>query len=151
AQQVDLTGSFDEYNSPTYIEVSIANLTRMRMVLNEDSVLKLAARIEERAWRHFGEHWHVGTRQLAGPMSRCYTTDTGAPLWLQKGLNGLIEFATLDQVRRQPGDGQTAILDFRCPAEIAPLFVKSGEPRQHREIFRLAQPPTVPVQGTTWL
>ncbi len=151
ARQVDLTGSFDEYNSPTYIEVTLANLTRMRMVLKEEAVLNLAARIEARAWMHIGQHWHVGTRQLAGPMSRCYSTDIGTPLWLQKALGGGVEFATIADTKRHPGDGEVGILDFRCPLEIAPLFIKSGEPRQHREVFRMAAPPVRPVQGTTWL
>ncbi len=151
AQQVDRTGSFDEYNSPTYIQVTLANLTRLRMVLKEDAVLKLAARIEQRAWQHIGEHWHAATRQLAGPMSRCYSTDIGTPLWLQKALGGAVPFATLDEVKRHPGEADTAILDFRCPADIAPLFTTSGIPRQHREIFRTAPAPTLPVAGTTWL
>jgi hypothetical protein len=151
AAQVDLTGSFDEYNSPTYIQVTIGNLTRMRMVLKEANVLDFAAKIEERAWRHIGEHWHAATRQLAGPMSRCYSTDIGAPLWLQKALGGAVEFATLEEVKRHPGDSDAAILDFRCPRDIVPLFVKSGEARQHREVFRTAQPPTLPTEGTTWL
>jgi hypothetical protein len=151
AKQVDLTGSFDEYNSPTYIQVTIGNLTRMRMVLKEPEVLQLAARIEERAWRHIGEHWHSATRQLAGPMSRCYSTDIGAPLWLQKSLGGAVPFATLEEIKRRPSDVDAGILDFRCPVEIAPLFVMSGEPRQHREVFRTAELPTEPVQGTTWL
>jgi len=151
AQQVDLNGSFDEYNSPTYIQVTIGNLTRIRMLLREDAVLRLAARIEERAWRHIGEHWHAATRQLAGPMSRCYSTDVGSPLWLQKALGGALPFATLEEAKRRPGDADAAILDYRCPAEITPLFLKSGEPRQHREIFRAAAPPVIPVQGTTWL
>jgi hypothetical protein len=151
AQQVDLTGSFDEYNSPTYIQVTIGNLTRIRMVLKEDAVLQLAARIEDRAWRHIGEHWHAATRQLAGPMSRCYFTDIGSPLWLQKALGGRVPFATLEEATRRPGDADAAILDYRCPAEITSLFLKSGEPRQHREMFRAAAPPAIPVQGTTWL
>jgi hypothetical protein len=151
AQQVDLTGSFDEYNSPTYIQVTIGNLTRIRMLLKEDAVLQLAARIEERAWRHIGEHWHAATRQLAGPMSRCYFTDIGSPLWLQKALGGALPFATIEEAKRRPGDADAAILDYRCPAGITPLILKSGEPRQHREIFRIAAPPVIPVQGTTWL
>ena len=151
AAQVDVTGSFDEYNSPTYIQVVLGNLTRMRMLLKESGVLELAAKIEERAWRHIGEHWHAATRQLAGPMSRCYSTDIGSPLWLQKALGGTVAFATLEEVKRHAGDGDVGILDLRCSVDIAPLFVKSGEARQHREVFRMAQPPVHPVAGTTWL
>ena len=151
AQQVDITGSFDEYNSPTYIQVTLANLTRMRMVFQDEESRHLAARIEERAWLHLGKHWHAGTRQLAGPMSRCYSTDIGTPLWLQKALGGAIPFATLDDAKKHPGDGDVGILDFRCPPSLAPMFLKSGDPRQHREIFHTATAPLLPVEGTTWL
>ena len=75
-------------------------------------------------------------------MSRCYSTDIGSPLWLQKALSGALPFATLDEVKRHPGDSDAGILDFHCPVEIAELFVMSGEPRQHRELFRAATPPT---------
>lgn len=147
ARTVDETGSFAEYNSPTYVNVSIANLTRMRMVVKHAASLDLAARIHERAWLHLGKHWHVASKQLAGPMSRCYSTDIGKPLWLQKSLGGRLAWATLDDVkeRRAAAPAEVAMLAYRCPETVAPMFLEAGAARQHRELF-------VPnVQGTTWL
>lgn len=153
AARVDVAGSFDEYNSPTYANVSIVNLTRIRMALRDPEILALADRIHTRAWLHLGKHWHVPTRQLAGPMSRSYSTDIGAPLWMQKSLGGRLPFATLADITtgRVTASGETAIHDYRCPESLAPLFLQESEPRQHREVFIPANAPVRPVQGTTWL
>ncbi len=147
AKTVDETGSFAEYNSPTYANVSIVNLTRIRMLVEDPDVLKLNDRLHERVWLHLGKHWHVPTRQLAGPMSRCYSTDIGKPLWLQKALGGRLEFASLEEVESGSarGSGEIGILDYRCPETVAHYFLKDQPPRQHRELF------TPNVQGTTWL
>lgn len=153
AAAVDTTGSFTEYNSPTYANVSIVNLTRMRMTLKDPDALRLVDRLHTRVWTHLGKHWHVPTRQLAGPMSRCYTTDIGAPLWLQKALGGKLAFASLDDVQQQKvrSSGEVALHDYRCPDAVAPLFLELPRARQHREIFLPAEAPVRPVQGTTWL
>jgi hypothetical protein len=153
AATVDITGSFTEYNSPTYANVSIVNLTRMRMTLKDPDVLRLVDRIHSRVWTHLGKHWHVPTRQLAGPMSRCYTTDIGAPLWLQKALGGRLTFASLDDVKQQKvrSSGEVALHDYRAPDAVAPLFLALPHARQHREVFLPAGEPVRPVQGTTWL
>lgn len=147
ARTVDETGSFAEYNSPTYANVSIVNLTRIRMLVKDPDVLKLNERLHERVWLHLGKHWHFPTRQLAGPMSRCYSTDIGKPLWLQKALGGRLEFATLAEVESGSarGSGEIGIVDYRCPESVAQYFLKDQPPRQHRELF------TPSVQGTTWL
>lgn len=147
AANLDQTGSFAEYNSPTYANVTIANLTRMRMYVKDPASLALAGKIHERAWLHLGKHWHAPSRQLAPPMSRCYRTDIGQPMWMQKALGNRLRFATLDDIRerRAPGSAETAMLDYRCPESVAPLFLSLPEPRQHRELF------TGVVQGTTWL
>jgi hypothetical protein len=147
AATLDQTGSFAEFNSPTYANVTIANLTRIRMQVKDEASRQLADRIHGRAWLHLGKHWHAPSRQLAGPQSRAYRTDIGQPLWIQKALGGRLAFATLDDIRqrRAPASGETAILDYRCPDFAAPLFLEAGSPRQHRELFV----PT--IQGTTWL
>lgn len=153
AARLDESGSFDEYNSPTYANVSIVNLTRILMTVRDPEVLALTGRIHERAWLHLGRHWHVPTRQLAGPMSRCYSTDIGSPLWIQKALNGRIEFMSRAEIerRRPAGEAEVAIHDYRCPESVAPLFLAEAAPHQHREIFIPAQAPVRPVQGATWL
>ena len=153
AATVDQTGSFAEYNSPTYTNVTILNFTRIRMLEKDPDVLKRAGRIHHRAWLHLARHWHAPSGQLAGPMSRCYSTDIGKPLWLQKALGGRLKFATLDEVKagKTRGGGETAILDYRCPDELAVDFLEFKGPREHREVFLPGKENVRPVQGTTWI
>ena len=152
AATVDETGSFNEYNSPTYANVTLANLTRMRMFTPDKDVIGLINALHDRVWLHLGKHWHAATAQIAGPMSRCYSTDIGAPLWLQKALAGRLEFASLDEIRtKRIGAGEVAMLDYRCPVSLANLFLEPSTPHQHRELFLNAQSPAEPVQGTTWI
>jgi hypothetical protein len=153
AAAVDDTGSFAEYNSPTYARVTIGNLTRIRMFCRDTEALERVDKLHQRAWLHLARHWHAPTRQLAGPMSRCYSTDLGKPLWLQKALDGQLEFATLEDIHRArtTGAGETAILDYKCPRQVESLFLDPKFPHQHRELFLQAKEPVRPVLGTTWL
>jgi hypothetical protein len=153
ARAVDETGSFAEYNSPTYTHVTIANLTRLRMLVRDDDSRALGGRIHHRAWQHLARRWHPPTAQLAGPMSRCYQTDLGAPLWLQKALGGRLAVATLEDIAqgRVTAPGEVGLLDYRCPEDLAGWFLKWRGERQHRELFLSAAAPVRPVQGTTWL
>jgi hypothetical protein len=104
-------------------------------------------------WDHFSRRWHVGTRQLAGPMSRCYTTDIGRPLWLQKALGNTVRFAELEDIRtgKVASDAETSYLDFRCPGRFTERFVEAGKPRMVREIFLAAEKDALPTQGSTWV
>lgn len=147
AAAIDESGSFAEYNSPTYARVTIANLTRMRMTLKDSAALDLAARMHRRAWLQLARHWHAPTWQLAGPQSRCYSTDIGRPVWLQKALGGKIEFAALD---RLPPDGDAAVLEYSCPPDLQSQFIETPQAHVHREIF-LFTPEGKPVAGATYL
>lgn len=151
ARTVDETGSFAEYNSPAYANVTIANLTRIRMYVKDAASRRLASRIETRAWTHLARHWHAPTRQLAGPMSRCYRTDIGFPLWIQKGLNGAVEFTSLDTVASRGVPGEVALLDYRCPEEALGWFLVLETAREHRELFANAPAGVTPTRGTTFL
>ena len=153
AAEIDKTGSFAEYNSPTYALVSIVNFTRFRMVVKDAEARARFERLHDRMWLHFAQHWHPPTRQFAGPMSRCYRTLLTDPVWLQKALGGRLTFLTLPEVKR--GDrgiaGETGYLDLRCPSTAADLFLNFRGERQHREVFIPARGAGRPVQGVTWL
>ncbi len=151
ARTVDETGSFAEYNSPTYANVTIANLTRMRMFVKDLEARKLAARLETRAWIHLSRHWHPPTRQLAGPMSRCYQTDIGYPAWIQKALGGAIPFFKYDEIGKRNVPGEVALVDYRCSEDAIGWFLSLGMDREHGELFANAPAGVRPVQGTTFL
>ena len=151
ARAIDETGGFSEYNSPTYSNVTIANLTRIRMYVKDAAARKLALAIEERAWLHLSRHWHPPTRQLAGPMSRCYSTDIGYPFWIQKALSGAIGFASLDELADRNPPGDVARLDYRCSEDSAAWFLLLEMDREHRELFANAPAGVEPLQGATFL
>ena len=142
------TGSFAEFNSPTYMRVTIANLTRIRMVVKNAEALEQAGRLEDRAWLHLARHWHPPTKQLAGPMSRCYSTLLGHPLWLQKATGNRLQFVPPDRLTSGEGGAETGTHDFRCPERYIPGWLSLDRAREHREWF--ASSPA-PVVGTTWL
>lgn len=139
-REIDRTGSFAEYNSPTYARVSLMNLTRIRMYVRHEDSRRRAAAIERRFWQHLAAHWDAARRQFCGPMSRCYSTDLGYPLWLEKGLGGRLGLATPEN-RTGEDDGETAIHDFRCPEDLVPHFLRPRPEREHRELY-LPEPPT---------
>lgn len=153
AKTVDETGSFAEYNSPTYAQVSLTEFTRMRMFVRTAEARALADKLHRRLWEHLARHWHAPTAQFAGPMSRCYITDLGAPLWLQKSLNGAVQFAILADIRagKAPAAGEVGLFDYQCPADLRSSFITLKAPAQYRELFALAPNGVRPVQGATWL
>lgn len=145
ARQIDETGSFAEYNSPTYARVTLTNLTRIRMFVKNQDALRRAARIERRAWLHLAAHWDAARLQFSGPMSRCYSNDSGFPIWLEKGLQGRLRLAS-PEAERSGSDGEAAVHDYRCPDDLIPRFLSPDPGREHRELF-IAKPETV---GTTF-
>lgn len=144
-RQIDETGSFAEYNSPTYARVTLSDLTRIRMFVTHAEARRRAAAIERRAWLHLAAHWDAARMQFTGPMSRCYGNDAGSPVWLEKALDARLRLCDLDKLPSD--DGETAIHDYRCPADLAGRFVTPAPGTEHRELF-IAIPPT---QGTSYI
>jgi hypothetical protein len=153
AAEIDQSGSFAEYNSPTYALVSIVNFTRFAMVVRDEQARAGMRRIEERMWLHFARHWHATTRQFAGPMSRCYETLLRTPVWLQKSLDGQLVFATRDEIAssKVPVAGEIAYLKLECPKEPAALFLRQTDTHEHRELFIAPGPKRIAIHGVTYL
>ncbi len=70
--EVFRTACFAEYNSPTYAAVSIAGLTAIANFVQHEPSRKSCREIEDLFWRHVARHFHIPTRELAGPHSRAY-------------------------------------------------------------------------------
>jgi len=160
AAAIDETGSFAEYNSPTYTKVLVQNLTRMLMFVKDPQALALARRIHERAWLHIAKHWHLPTRQIAAPMSRCYFNDLGLQIWIQKALNNELVFMDKEAISQGPPheNEDVALVAYRCPDNLKPYFTTVGDPRMHREIFLVGSPADsthanalLDVEGTSYL
>jgi hypothetical protein len=165
---VAVSGSFVEYNSPTYMAVTISNLSRILKYVQDADARQAGARLNALAWKHVAKHWHQPTLQLAGPMSRAYSNNIGAPMWIQKGTNNRVQFMTLQEIgtKETSEDVSVPTLDWQCPEELIETFI-SATRRQHREVFiagssasgepisTLDGPKpvgaTLPVEGTTLL
>lgn len=143
--EVDRTGSFAEYNSPTYARVTLAALVRIRMYVKQEEARRRAAAVERRLWEHLAAHWDAARRQFTGPMSRCYSNDFGRPVWFEKALGGRLKLATAEN-RTGDDDGETALHDFRCPEDLAARFLTAAPNRMHRELY-IADPP---VSGASY-
>ena len=165
---IGVSGSFSEYNSPTYLAVTIGNISRMLKYVKDGPSRAIAARLNALAWKHVAEHWHAQTMQLAGPMSRAYSNDIGSPMWIQKATGNRVKVLSLADLATHDSGGEATIatVDWLCPEELIPLFT-SARTHQHREIFTAGKTAdskplllldgpkpagaTVPVEGTTWL
>lgn len=87
------TETLSEFNSPTYLGISLYALTMWDKYLPEYSVMKQQGkRIVEKTYAAVGELWHPGMQNLAGPSDRTYGFDMNkyfaaiAPwLWLIVG------------------------------------------------------------------
>ena len=55
---VSISGSFAEYNSPTYMAVTICNLSRILKYVRDADARAAGARLNALAWKHVAKHWH---------------------------------------------------------------------------------------------
>lgn len=153
AEWTDRLGSFSEFNSPTYITVTITALSQALQYWRDEEAKAVAARIHGRAWQHVADHWHAPTRQWAGPHSRCYMTDLrangAAQVMLQKGTAGAISFYGSDDP--VPGSWEASLTDYHCPTALLPCFISPEDERCHTERFSADEGPAMPVVGTTYL
>ena len=69
-------GLLSEYTSPTYLPLSIINLTEVSQHARHPEARELAAQCVERIWADAVGHYHPPTGQMAGPYARAYVTDS---------------------------------------------------------------------------
>ena len=65
-------GDFREFNSPTYTFICIEEFTRVVEYIKDEECRRLAAELNDLAWRSIALHYHPTTGQLAGPHDRAY-------------------------------------------------------------------------------
>ncbi len=156
AATVDETGSFAEYNSPTYWLVTCTAMSAVSQYITDQRSATIAADLVDRLWRHLVQRWHLPSGQLSGPMSRAYRDDLGEEphllAHLAKAVGGQPPFDSgLDRVDDSPaalGLVHTAILRPDAPADVVRQLVTAGPPTMRRELFSRGRPDRV---GSTWL
>lgn len=138
------TGSFNEYNSPTYTIVALTELGRMRLHVRDGEARKLVEELYRLAWKDMAAHFHPPTRQWAGPHSRSYSTLLGNRVLalVQHGTEGRVEFAV-----DEPSLAECR-LPLPCPRDVEPFFAKLDAPRDLVKTYQQGEPPVV---GSTHL
>ncbi len=145
-----MTGSFSEYNSPTYTVVALSEITRMMMHFKDADDRKLVEEINHAAWKHTAVRFHPPTGQWAGPHSRSYRTLLNS----DSRVFQVVEVATglrkkisskrpldlgLDEYR----------LEFNCPDVLLDHFLELNEPKTVVETFQIRSNGN--IIGTTYL
>ncbi len=92
-------GAYQEYNSPSYTWIMIADLTGMMTYLKDEESLGMIGELNDLAWRCLAEHYHYRTKQWAGPHSRFYEMLQGDQLLaqIQRALKYQMVFVPLDK------------------------------------------------------
>ncbi|MFB7914493.1 hypothetical protein [Streptomyces sp. NPDC056061] len=147
-EAIDITGSFTEFNSPSYWGVVLQTLTLIREHVRDERVLELNDRLHDRLWLHFLARWHPPTRQLSGPMARCYSNDLGVPPFLVKAVRGALGTPEIAPVGGEMSVGVHACVDYRMPPWAAARLAALEGEHEHRELFAASPHPET---GTTWL
>jgi hypothetical protein len=73
-------GLISEYTSPTYLPLTVMNLTHIANHARDREAAQLAGQCAQRLWAEILGHFHPGTGMLGGPYSRAYTTDSAGHL-----------------------------------------------------------------------
>ncbi|WP_282937847.1 hypothetical protein [Paenibacillus sp. RC67] len=121
-------GTFEEYNSPTYTTVAIAELSSLHAKTKNEVARRLTAELLNVAWRMVAEHFHVPTRQWAGPHSRSYDKLLAPKFlsFLQIALDGEIRFIPDEELIFEPNWYESGM---SCPEPYRSYFIEPH--RQH--------------------
>ena len=136
-------GAFEEYNSPTYTIIALAELSRLQAHVRSPAARPMIDTLVRRAWEEIATHFHSPTRQWAGPHSRAYASlnRSTALAVIQRGTGGRVDLGADDP------DREELRLPLACPPDLAPLFGPLTAPRTVTETF-IKRTDTV---GTTYL
>ena len=74
--RLDHDGTIAEFNSPTYVALTMACMADLARYAKDDQARRLALRIEQQVWFDVCARFHPGTSQMGGPTSRSYTADS---------------------------------------------------------------------------
>lgn len=145
-------GNFNEYNSPPYLNVVIAECERILQLAGDQETKAAAETIRRAAWKTIAESFHPATQQIAGPQSRtsrlrlrdCTVDFLSARVG--------VELQTHPTMLNEPLRGYAVVTPAPCPAEFLPAFQNKGdEPIQLTRMFIRSRTPGESVVGETWM
>jgi hypothetical protein len=143
-------GRFNEYNSPTYTVVTLAECERMLQLVGDPSARADAETLRRAAWQTIAEHYHPGTNQWAGPHSRAYSD------WLDAGIAGYLSQRTGIEVCPHPAavlrDRFEGTSSLPCPAGLVDRFRSPArEETELHSLFIRREGRDDSTLGTTWM
>jgi hypothetical protein len=148
-EHTDHHGGFNEYNSPTYTVVTLAECERMLQLVDDPSARADAERLRLMAWQTIAEHYHPGTHQWAGPHSRAYSDR------LDVGIAQFLSERTGVEIRPHPTAGLRDRFEgttpLPCPSSLVDRFrsLPHGETEVRSTFIRDGERDS--IQGTTWM
>ena len=157
AATVHQTGSFAEYNSPTYWLITCTAMSAISQHITDRRSTTVAAGLIERLWQHLVQRWHQPSGQLSGPMSRAYSNELGEEpqllAHLTKAVGGHLPF---NDALERVDDGSastlglihTALLRPDASDDVVRQLLTAGPPRMRRELFSRDRTDRI---GSTWL
>ncbi|HOP10908.1 MAG TPA: hypothetical protein PK629_05395 [Oscillospiraceae bacterium] len=121
-------GAFNEYNSPTYTVVAIEEIASMLLHIRDQDALDKIRDLNKMAWGCLAQHFHMPTRQWAGPHYRCYTNllPKNTLSFIQIGTGGKVRFLTEDDLDVSPS---WVRMKLECPEEFYDYFLHPSDER----------------------
>lgn len=145
-------GHFNEYNSPPYGKVVIAECERILQLVADEQVRQAADSLRRTAWRIVAESYHPGTQQWAGPHSRSSRDRLRETMvdFLNERLGDTKIRVHSGLVADSPR-GYAIVSPIACPQEFLPAFDNRVlKPHAIRRNFILPHGETPATVGTTW-
>ncbi len=139
-------GGFNEYNSPNYAMVVVHELERMLYLVKDAECRAASTELLNETWKMIAMHYHVPTREWAGPHSRAYSDRLPAPS----------RNAILSRAGVLPKDGPTysnILVDpTPAPETLRHYFVDvPTDPVQLEEFYAKGRRPEFETYGTTYM
>ncbi len=151
-EHTDHHGSFNEYNSPPYTKVVIAECERTLQLVEDRATRTAAESLRRSAWQAVAGSFHPGTHQWAGPHSRTSRNR------LRKSTTDFLSRRIDVPIRPHPcmiegrPRGHAVVRPLPCPAELQSRFhALPTQPLELRRIFVRSKLADESIAGCTWL
>lgn len=144
-------GGFNEYNSPPYCKVVIAECERILELVEDQATREAAESIRHSAWEMISESFHQPTQQWAGPHSRNSRDRLRITMVDFLARRTGVALKTHPTMRDGEPRGYGVVHPLICPDELLTGFRAEKEyPYQVQRVFVNAKTKKYRRVGTTW-
>jgi len=143
---------FNEYNSPTYTMVALAECERTLHLVRDPATREATESLWRVAWQTIADSYHPGTGQWAGPHSRSYSDylfpRTAAQLTEQTG----VPIPVHPRADASRSASLPVSWHLPCPDDLRSRFRSlPADPCELQRTFVRGETPRDSTQETTWL